>query len=183
MCSSCGGWTTVFTPTGTAGLSGFICDATVCVVALRYGAKFPHLDTMLIILLNTLSIIYKLLYTNTSQRHPLLIQNCSRDLTTKQCFRFCPPEYIWKISVSNVVSIIVFESFTALFLHYGFTYVEQTYIGITYIIISAVEYVKKAIKWLYSSVVILRSVCTNFHNTCPTVSGSSLHQHFFLCTG
>jgi len=57
------------------------------------------------------------------------------------------------------------------------------YIAVTYLITSALEYVKKAIKWLYSSVVILRSVCTNFHNTCTTVSGSSLHQHFFLCTG
>jgi hypothetical protein len=59
VCSSCGGGTTIFTATGTVGLSCFICDATVCVVTLRYGAKFPHLDTMLIILLNTLSTIYK----------------------------------------------------------------------------------------------------------------------------
>jgi hypothetical protein len=94
VCSSSGGGTTVFTATGTAGLSGFICDATACVVVLRYGATFPHLDTMLIILLNTRSIIYKLLHTNTSQRHPLLIQNRSRGLETKQCLRFCPPEYV-----------------------------------------------------------------------------------------
>lgn len=108
--------------------------------------------------------------------------NACWSLMQKQYLEICPPGEIWKISESNVESNAFLNVFKFCFYLRG-SYLSNRYIHIIAVTLRTVGFIIETVKWSRNSVVILQSGFIIFHNTCQTVSGSSLHQHFFLCTG